>query len=105
MTQHTPGPWTLSGLDIEVGTGTDGWKRVASVSWRKCRPASAKVTGEEGAANARLITAAPEMLALLQDAAKSIEWAAAILQAPDNSNFLDRARDIRALLAKIEGGK
>ncbi len=61
MSQHTPGPWTLSAQHIEASG-----KRIASASWAKVRPASMTLTAEEGAANARLIAAAPTLLAALE---------------------------------------
>jgi hypothetical protein len=66
--QHTPGPWEISTQpngDKAFGVHTHGisGKRIIIVKWGGLgSPASI-----EGQANARLIAAAPEMLALLQD--------------------------------------
>jgi len=53
-TKHTPGPWDKSGSVIKSLAGSD--RKVADV----------RVGDEEGQANAKLIAAAPELLATLQ---------------------------------------
>jgi len=56
-TQHTPGPWWHSGL--EVGTVPMMMVKVAKVSG---------ANHQEAQANARLIAAAPDLLEALKDA-------------------------------------
>lgn len=64
MAKHTPGPWVLNGgyhpayASISISAGKRGICAIAS---------SIKRPGEESMANARLITAAPEMLELLAE--------------------------------------
>jgi len=59
-TQHTPGPWNVTGLYVREQDGG----LVASINdlWH-----DQKTPKAEMAANARLIAAAPELLAALED--------------------------------------
>ena len=93
MTQHTPGPWVIVGHQIEGPTkDQDGFDRVvAYVHLRQPRNGSAE-------ANARLIAAAPEMLAVLRRLV-----AVDANPAADSLDVTRVADDARALLAKIEG--
>ena len=95
MSQHTPGPWTISKSPMEATfvMSQEGW--VAQMS---------KLEQEQ--ANARLIAKAPEMkdalfgLLLL---AKHEVWCARNAQGDDEcSCFVSKAR---ALLREIEGDK
>ena len=61
-TQHTPGPWWHSGL--EVGTVPMMMVKVAKVSG---------ANHQEAQANAVLIAAAPDLLAALREFVKSFE--------------------------------
>ena len=61
-TQHTPGPWWHSGL--EVGTVPMMMVKVAKVSG---------ANHQEAQANARLIAAAPDLLEALKDALCALE--------------------------------
>lgn len=56
MTQHTPGPWVI-GLREDQTIFTEGLRRVATVEGAR----------KDWRANARLIAAAPDMLAALED--------------------------------------
>lgn len=81
---HTPGPWAVDGLDIEA----DGEKVAsAAVSMDLDRY-------EEFQANARLISAAPELLDLLTDALLYIEAFA--------PGYV-RRKAVRAAIAKARG--
>lgn len=60
-TQHTPGPWMAPPHSNEVMTMPSGEVKICRVY-----PVSA-IDDKETNANARLITAAPEMLKALQD--------------------------------------
>lgn len=92
MSKHTPGPWGLDGNLIE---GPDG-ERVACITAYSRRTPKQK-------ANARLIAAAPEMLAALQAVLAEIEG-------PDRPHSTDSwlpshlAHQVRAAIAKAEGG-
>ncbi len=61
-TQHTPGPWRLDGLSAHVVTADNGSIEVARCGHETTHP----VTEQRIAANARLIAAAPELLAALR---------------------------------------
>jgi hypothetical protein len=79
MSQHTPGPWQLSGPVLQSRTV------------RGC--------SEEARANARLIAAAPEMLAALKEIA-----AGRLDYEPDPEIYAERLRTVaKAALAKAEG--
>jgi hypothetical protein len=65
MPKHTPGPWVASGYDIHGGRS-----HIAEVL-RRYQTRSALDPDDEGAANARLIAAAPDMLAVLRRVAKA----------------------------------
>ena len=58
--KHTPGQWVADGL--EVRAEDDGWVLAEIID-----------TNDEGAANARLIAAAPEMLAACEAMLRSFE--------------------------------
>lgn len=71
--KHTPGPWTdednmHNGIDIKVSQGADGGT-LATV-WNA---QDATEPGPEELANARLIAAAPDLLAALQSIAILME--------------------------------
>jgi hypothetical protein len=59
MTKHTPGPWVRDDESI-YGTGDCAWKQVAEIPGWRTNPG--EVLTAEDNANARLITAAPDML-------------------------------------------
>ena len=64
MSQHTPGPWEA--YQLEGREGSDFWWICAGNKngWRG--DSYMEVSGHIGEANARLIAAAPEMLAALR---------------------------------------
>ena len=93
---HTPGPWQIedctpgesTGLRFEVGTKdsviartTDGWK--------------------EARANARLIAAAPELLAQCKEFEKCLTH---LINSGDSGADLERDK-LREVLAKVDGGE
>ena len=66
--KHTPGPWKITryaALHVE----TEGHRGICSCGYTN----STKDIDDENKANARLIAAAPDMLAALQDVAKSYQ--------------------------------
>ena len=86
--QHTPEPWTVVAID-----------------WAETGNARFEIKGirRTGMADARLIAAAPEMLAALQAVLAEIEG-------PDRPHSTDSwlpshlAHQVRAAIAKVEGG-
>ena len=95
---HTPEPW-----EIEYDNDGNGHYR----EWLRVGPATIDVTRAEGAehergyADARLIRAAPEMLALLRRIADRVEHEGVFARDDERDAIL--LRDTRALLAKVEG--
>lgn len=76
--KHTPGPWSVSSFDgvhqyaeVTAGDGVQDLVRICDIPSWPCAT-------EEAEANARLIAAAPELLAVLQllhaNAGESPEW-------------------------------
>ncbi len=110
MSAHTPGPWTEGSLYKDEATGADS-KDVYSGTPGRGRVlqfvARVECDSSEGDANARLIAAAPEMLAIVR-AAASLPCESQIddnLECDDNNlcALCARSTIARALLARLEG--
>ena len=90
--KHTPGPWRFDGIE-------DGEMRLSAESWgwfaRVCIEVD-EAPSNEGQANARLIAAAPDLLAALEMADK---WESD--GRPDGVQHL--IARLRATLAKARG--
>ena len=66
MTQHTAGPWRV-GITRNKGGPWQGWRETDILAEEGCFLSLHQYhTADEADANARLIAAAPEMLALLR---------------------------------------
>lgn len=63
-TKHTPGPWTMKQVEIDLGEGHT-CNGVEAIQPDICEMLSARPIGEV-TANARLIVAAPELLEALE---------------------------------------
>ena len=114
MSKHTPGPWTLHeepARTFSDGSVDHGGFRVdapnveqlaylwnASHRWG---PDPQPFGASEAHANARLIHAAPDMLAALRDAERAVDELC-VGQSPENECCLILGR-IRAAIAKAEG--
>jgi hypothetical protein len=61
VSQHTPGPWTAFSTNVDAGDVHNDGVRVA-----KCWSSTFAPPPQEAIANARLIAAAPELLAALE---------------------------------------
>jgi hypothetical protein len=98
MTQFTPGPWTVKAGDGCRGIhGTDGHGRIAKITMRRSITA-ANLT--ELDANARLIAAAPDLLAALRALLLILECE------PDTTDELSLTeKAARAAIAKATGAK
>lgn len=102
MTQHTPGPWTVTcylrpdrdddpmGVYLVEPAAYILWKRYEAAEPET--PELAKVHSEQQA-NTRLIAAVPEMLRFLREYADETE----------TSKSLRKMEEARVLLAKVEG--
>ncbi len=82
-TQHTPGPWTTNGKEIYEGEDTR----------EHCGIATVNKLYDEYKANARLISAAPDMLEALRALAESCNINPSMLCA-------EHQKRIRAAIAK-----
>ncbi len=90
--QHTPGPWHREPSSCVIRDANDNRVALAESIFQKADVAFA---------NARLIAAAPELLAALELTADSMEWAmAAFPDIPKQSEFANRLSDARAAIAK-----
>lgn len=97
MTEHTPGPWAVSSHHGRLTVAThDGSMIIAD-----CRVAS----DDEFQANARLIAAAPEMLAALRYAVDVIEEAAGGRESQLSSDEQAALAQARAAIAKANGAE
>ena len=103
-TQHTPGPW------VTGGCGDDGWRMILGPKTRFYHAfGEAYTTGiahisvsdceAEDLANARLIAAAPELLAALQEL-----FATASIRATTAESSIAAIDAARAAIAKATGG-
>lgn len=99
MNNHTPGPWKA----VEANTDYSGtFNRILSISDAEIAPARAYGdTEEQRHANARLIAAAPDLLAALESAAS---WVGQYEELPDHAPAA-RAMGvvIRAAIARARG--
>jgi hypothetical protein len=96
---HTPGPWRVGNAGFTVfGPKTE---RPAPVVVAEIPPPTPRVSREERKANARLIAAAPEVLAALETSLKWLEAAQADepedFDSPELRSAVDAARRAVAL--------
>lgn len=99
MRAHTPGPWEISGAALDIRANAGGMRMIASVYQPETHPLAP--TDAMSVANARLIAAAPDLLAAL----KQSELAVAELcvgQDPANECWNILAQ-VRAAIAKAKG--
>ena len=107
---HTPGPWELAcdgcaivgangGTQI-VETGKAYWSNLAAAAAQGSTLAQKHLPEVE--ANARLIAAAPELLAMLERLVPAMPDLGDIDLGEDDNALLDEAR---ALIAKVKGIK
>lgn len=106
VTQHTPGPWTLTTVTTSVGIcykiGPFPWKR--DEQNHACIYADYPGAGafeDELLANARLIAAAPELLAALLEAQHTLDHIAVMSRgtARERLDYMTAER-ARAVVAK-----
>lgn len=90
---HTPGPWETGGVITRVVVWPNGWNAPLCIA--DCHAKNAPKTEAERVANARLIAAAPDLLAALNQVLDASE---------DNGDMDDIDWDgIRAAIAKAKG--
>ena len=85
----TPGPWEIADID-------DGWKDcVSACSANGNVIAVAETDNKETAeADARLITAAPELLEVSQEMASELKRISGLLKGLKNSSLIDKAEAV-----------
>lgn len=96
--RHTPGPWRIGDAGRSVFGPKDG--NPAPVTVAALPPVSPRVGAETRRANARLIAAAPELLAALEDLLKICISRGESLGLDNGGPVLDFAR---ATIAKARG--
>lgn len=89
-TKHTPGPWSYTSRGDIIGNGC---------SLALVKSSAAIVSEEQDKANARLIAAAPDLLAELQEMAEVLNSGIICRIEPDSA----KAAKIRAAIAKAKG--
>ena len=91
VTKHTPPPWTITPPDA-----TWGWW------WVHTAACDLTISGDRAEANARLIAAAPETLAMLKEVLPHLEdyFGKEYGDDPPENDLLARAR---AVIAKARG--
>ncbi len=67
MSKHTPGPWKAHFEEAYFVTGPDLGRVAMMMNLKGAHGLGGRRSGDESAANARLIAAAPELLNALRD--------------------------------------
>ena len=91
---HTPGPWETTMLSDGTECGAcefGGGDMIAILQGEHDTPD-----------NARLIAAAPDMLAALEDVTASLDYAVTALQAPANCTMRENLTAARAAIARAK---
>ena len=103
---HTPGPWVISSV-LKHGARCyrtirqEGKFKLAEVfAFNECATGTEEGKAED-AANARLIAAAPELLAQCKEFEKCLTY---LINSGDSGADLERDK-LREVLAKVEGGE
>lgn len=99
MSAHTPGPWLHDHregdngyFNTEVFSPNDSWGVIATLAWVP-QPLGNGVTGTYREANARLIAAAPDLLAALQNLLAEVSEASIVGICHDERAAFMNARD------------
>jgi len=95
-TQHTPGPWHRNVAPATKYCVIFAGRNEHIASIRHCKE------GDEAEANHNLITAAPDLLAALEDSEFLLRKAAQV-SGPIQDSFRRSAEDARAAIAKARG--
>lgn len=102
-TTHTPGPWRVSGFYIAADEPTrDKRGSHRQVADWTCGLAGVSDASDLQKANARLIAAAPELLAALKRATQLMEDADLDDESPNDDGYI-LLQACRAAIAKAEG--
>lgn len=105
--KHTPGPWIVS----HAGTGRDGkfvideyFVTVDGADMAIAADIIDPITGKLSEANARLIAAAPDLLAALQELADDISERHDLTSRSTNPGIKNTVAAARAAIAKAQDG-
>ena len=85
MSKHTPGPWAAHFEEAYFVTGPDLGRVAMMMNLKGAHGLGGRRTGDESAANARLIAAAPDLLEALQGLTQAINFRAAAVCGNDDS--------------------
>lgn len=108
MSAHTPGPWKAHFEEAYFVTGPDFGRVAMMMNLKGAHGLGGRRTGDESAANCRLIAAAPELLEALLNALPYVEDVLADkdqLACFKPGVVQDHAKGIRAAIAKATGEK
>jgi len=95
--KHTPGPWRLN-----AGNETEIMSARRNVARAHCG-AMTGIRVDEAEANARLIAAAPDLLAACEALLQSVAYAIAAQDAPAQSTMRANLANALAAIAKAKG--
>lgn len=99
MSGHTPGPWTTKRAQLPVDGAFDHAIIASGTVIAEAFGRSGVTIYHDSEANARLIAAAPDLLAACRQALASLEWTGI----GDVPSVRTVEREIRAAIAKAEG--
>jgi len=91
MTTPTSGPWAISGIHHSIGIAPDDGKSDGIATVFGCGP--------KAEANARLISAAPDLLSALQRAEAALSW----FINDDGESDIEALDEARAAISKAKG--
>lgn len=95
--KHTPGPWKAHFEEAYYVTGPDLGRVAMMMNLKGAHGLGGRRTGEESAANCRLIAAAPAMYEALADCVEALDFLQNKMAVKVNPPTLDTARAALAL--------
>jgi hypothetical protein len=95
MSAHTPGPWKSHFEDAYFVTGPDLGRVAMMMNLKGAHGMGGRRSGKEAAANCRLISAAPDMLAALSNLLRVIDG--------EGGTRPNAREEARAAIAKATG--
>ena len=106
MSAHTPGPWKASRryADTIVIEGDGGYRHIVGVGADEITESGGEEMSAEQEANARLIAAAPELLAALERLTDVTQWLDVSFASEDEEAEAEEALGVaQAAIAKARG--